>query len=481
MNTTSSLSVTPGMRSNSPDFPVFAPALCFMLADFLVLLSVLMVALWGTRSYLAHETLLTGRQLAPFCLIFLAILFLQDLYPGFLLHPAEEIRRVSMSIFVGSIGFLCVLVLTYHPSGVHILLLGLIDLLAIPLVLVTRSVVRHFLSNHESWGSSAILVGSEFSTRRILRSLKTTQPHLQVLGVLTDADPDEWDASLPPILGGMANAPSLWNGQIAQYAVVTMPDASDSQTRKLIDLHSGAYRRLIFAEDLCGVGYLDIDDQGNEVEIRLDEGAGVARLHQAFAKRTFDFAFSATLILLVGPIWIVVAALVLLSSPGKILFSHTRAGRKGKQFRAFKFRTMVSNSDEVLKRYLAANPLAYQEWLETRKLKRDPRMTPVGAFLRRYSIDELPQLFNVLRGEMSIVGPRPIVEDEVHRYGATFELYKSVSPGLTGLWQVSGRNNTSYPQRVAFDEYYVRNWSVWMDLYILSRTLKAVVGSEGAY
>jgi lipopolysaccharide/colanic/teichoic acid biosynthesis glycosyltransferase len=142
---------------------------------------------------------------------------------------------------------------------------------------------------------------------------------------------------------------------------------------------------------------------------------------------------------------------------------------------------MVSNADAVLKECLEHDPDLRNEWEANQKLRNDPRVTAIGRILRKTSLDELPQIWNVFCGDMSLVGPRPIVEDEVRRYGSDFDLYRKVRPGITGLWQVSGRNETSYDERVQFDSYYVRNWSVWMDLYILGKTVRTVLAGEGAY
>jgi lipopolysaccharide/colanic/teichoic acid biosynthesis glycosyltransferase len=142
---------------------------------------------------------------------------------------------------------------------------------------------------------------------------------------------------------------------------------------------------------------------------------------------------------------------------------------------------MVQNADQVLSEYLREHPILRQEWDWNQKLKDDPRITRVGRFLRRTSLDELPQFWNALKQEMSLVGPRPIVQEEIHRYGEDFQLYQMVKPGITGLWQVSGRNSLSYERRVSLDSYYVRNWSVWLDLYVLARTIKVVLKGDGAY
>jgi Undecaprenyl-phosphate galactose phosphotransferase WbaP len=181
------------------------------------------------------------------------------------------------------------------------------------------------------------------------------------------------------------------------------------------------------------------------------------------------------------PLFLILALAIKLSSKGPVFFGHLRYGRDGKVFRALKFRTMVPNADKVLEEHLQRHPELRREWERDHKLKEDPRITGVGRWLRRYSLDELPQLINILAGHMSLVGPRPIVKSEIARYANSYDLYTRVTPGLTGLWQVSGRNNTTYGERVAFDEYYIRNWSVWMDVYILARTFQAVWLADGAY
>ena len=178
---------------------------------------------------------------------------------------------------------------------------------------------------------------------------------------------------------------------------------------------------------------------------------------------------------------LLLALAIRLDSPGPIIYRQRRLGQGGREIRVRKFRTMVSDADAVLARFLDEQPELRAEWERDHKLKNDPRVTRVGAFLRKTSLDELPQLINVLLGDMSLVGPRPIVEDERVKYGAVYENYSRVRPGVTGLWQVSGRNNTTYDERVAMDNYYVTNWSVWMDLWILGKTPFVVLTGYGAY
>jgi len=198
-------------------------------------------------------------------------------------------------------------------------------------------------------------------------------------------------------------------------------------------------------------------------------------------KRILDFVTSSGLLLFLSPVFATIAIAIKLTSRGPIFFGHRRFGRKNQTFQMLKFRTMVVDADKIQASYLEAHPEEWLEWQRDQKLRNDPRITKVGKWLRRYSLDELPQLLNVFVGQMSLVGPRPIMEAEILKYGPSYGLYTRVLPGITGLWQVSGRNNTTYEERIDFDEYYVCNWSIWLDLYILIRTMRVVLMAEGAY
>jgi exopolysaccharide production protein ExoY len=198
-------------------------------------------------------------------------------------------------------------------------------------------------------------------------------------------------------------------------------------------------------------------------------------------KRSFDILSAAAAILLLSPLFFMLALLVKLSDGGRIFYGHRRVGRNGQVFHCLKFRTMVENGDEVLAAHFAANPQAREEWLATRKLQSDPRVTRVGHVLRKLSLDELPQVFNILLGQMSVVGPRPVVKDELELYGQAADCYLRTRPGLTGLWQVSGRNDVSYGTRVAFDKHYVENWSFVADIKIIFLTVPAILASRGSY
>ncbi|MHB0950900.1 MAG: sugar transferase [Allorhizobium sp.] len=199
------------------------------------------------------------------------------------------------------------------------------------------------------------------------------------------------------------------------------------------------------------------------------------------SKRGFDIFVASVALLFLCPIFLMLMALVKFSDGGRVFYGHSRIGHSGRPFRCLKFRTMREDGDRILKEYLETHPSAYEEWRATRKLQHDPRVTTVGGVLRKLSLDELPQLINIIRGEMSIVGPRPVVEDELELYDAAAHYYLRTRPGLTGLWQVSGRNDVSYDSRVALDSHYVENWSLMTDIKIIGMTVPAVCLSRGSY
>ena len=198
-------------------------------------------------------------------------------------------------------------------------------------------------------------------------------------------------------------------------------------------------------------------------------------------KRTFDIAGALVLAVAFAPLATCVASLVWYQSGSPVLFRHRRVGQGGRSFDVYKFRSMINDAETRLSELLENDPAAAQEWAATHKLKQDPRVTTVGRFLRKTSLDELPQLINVLRGEMSLVGPRPVVEDELEKYGVSLPYYLSVKPGLTGLWQVSGRSDVTYAERVALDVKYARSQSLPRDIRIALKTAKVLFTDRSAY
>jgi len=207
----------------------------------------------------------------------------------------------------------------------------------------------------------------------------------------------------------------------------------------------------------------------------------IYRVKSSRVKRVMDLAMAFPVLVLVSPLLMAIYALLKIFDPGPALFTQQRIGRDGRTFVVYKFRTMRVDAAERLQHVLANDPQAAAEWAEYQKLRNDPRVTLLGHFLRKSSLDELPQLLNIVRGEMSVIGPRPVTASEMQRYGADLPFYTAVRPGVLGLWQVRGRNTLTYPQRVAFDVQYVQTWSIWQDVKIMLMAVPVVLLGRGAY
>jgi exopolysaccharide production protein ExoY len=205
------------------------------------------------------------------------------------------------------------------------------------------------------------------------------------------------------------------------------------------------------------------------------------KAQQSPLKRAMDLILAVPVAIFIAPFFLMIFALLKIMDPGPVLFVQRRCGANGRTFECYKFRTMRVDAQERLEQLLASDPAAAAEWATFQKLRNDPRVTLIGKILRKSSLDELPQLFNILRGDMSIVGPRPITSAEIHRYGSKFHFYTAVRPGVVGLWQVNGRNSLTYDQRVAMDIDYVVNWSIWEDVKIVAKAIPVVLFARGAY
>jgi Undecaprenyl-phosphate galactose phosphotransferase WbaP len=264
------------------------------------------------------------------------------------------------------------------------------------------------------------------------------------------------------------------------YKCVIALEASQSDLRDHLirQLSQHQIRRVSVIPSMRGVPLFGLDTTqffSHEV-LMIHLQNQLAKPIKRAMKRLFDLSGSALLLLLLSPLFAYVAYKVSRDG-GSAFFGHERVGQGGKAFKCYKFRSMVVNAQEVLKDLLERDPVARAEWEKDFKLKNDPRVNPIGHFLRRTSLDELPQLWNVLRGEMSLVGPRPVVLAELERYGGDVVYYLMAKPGMTGLWQVSGRNDVDYDTRVYFDAWYVKNWSLWTDIAILFKTISVVMGA----
>ena len=414
----------------------------------------------------------------PLLPLFLVLYWFFGSYPGVSVNPVDEIRRISLA---NASAFLFISVmLALHQAGVVPQLICLSACVgASVVILAMRALVRKIGSQFDWWGYPVVLFGGGAVALLVLRKLRS-QPHLGLRPVAVVAD-----RVADREMGGIPVCKSEYLGRIAssgvRHGIVAAPELSQSEFAEVIKRGVDAFPHLILIPDtdfIWKVGTYTRDLMG---VLGLQVRNNLLDRRSRIAKRTIDLVSSTLLTLLLLPLMAIISILIVVESGFPVFYFQKRLGHGGRTFHMWKFRTMAQNSAVILDHCLASNSELRKEWAECQKLRNDPRITRVGRVLRKTSLDELLQLWNVIKGEMSLVGPRPIVDAEVARYQAAYSVYVKTTPGLTGLWQVSGRNRTTYAERVAYDTYYVRNWSVWMDIYLLAKTVGAVLTGDGAY
>lgn len=413
------------------------------------------------------------------------VFLLFRLYPGIGLHPVTELRRFASA---AAIVVLAAVAVTYknpdHGRDLTIIAAWAAGILAAPLF---RSLLRQICSRKSWWGYPAFVAGDGDVARIVTKLQKNPQLGLRPVAVFKDFTSAYGEVSGfhhvcgVPLIGSLSAMEPLAKAHGVKTAIIATTDATRQSTLEFIESKMTGISQLLFVTDSTGPACLESSTRDMSRMLAIEVQRTVLSPLSRSIKRSIDLFLTLSAGILIAPVIGILCVLVKLDSRGPIFYGHFRVGRGGRPFRVWKFRSMVVNGDEVLEQYLKNNPSAAEEWQLTRKLKHDPRITRLGRFMRRSSLDELPQLWNVIRGEMSLVGPRPVVEAEAVKYGASFSHYLQVSPGLTGMWQVSGRNDTSYQERVELDSYYVCNWSPWLDVYLIARTFTAVVRKEGAY
>ena len=423
-------------------------------------------------------------RFAPCVLIFYAVFSLAGLYPGFPMNPIEEFRLTLRAV---GLSFLIITGGTFLLGSSPLLCLILVVfawLLASVAVPLSRHVARMWCSRQPWWGIPTVILGERAAGMKILSVLQANpQFGLRPIAILFDTPVPDGSASTPNdvFCGELAHSAIFSRKRRNCYAILATPLTGSERVRAIFAEHVDHYRRVLVIPDLFGFTSLAIRAKEIHGILGLEIDHNLTKSASHIFKRSFDISVCAFTVLLSWPIFLIVGLAVKLTSPGPMFYWQRRIGRDGREFRLWKFRTMVVDADAVLERHLENDESLRAEWQRDHKLRRDPRVTKVGALLRRTSLDELPQFWNILCGEMSLVGPRPIRQPEVAKYGTIFDQYRRVTPGLTGMWQISGRNNTTYERRTQLDEYYVRNWSISLDLYILLRTLKTIILTEGAY
>lgn len=446
-------------------------------ADLLGLVSAFMLSFFLMSAFLQYVGPNLSLMLPLTSGVFLLINAMLGLYPGIGIDPIMELRQCTIAI-TSLFAVFFVASLAYGDQKTLTLFLGVAYLQAILLIPLMRSVARSFCSRFNWWGQPTLIFGEGALAQRSYTFLASHRRFgLRPVGIVGDNEHLLESAHLWPMSAGRTIASRL----SIFCAVVAMPRDSQMDVGSALARYTSGIPLVLIVSDIDDFPSLwkRTEDWNGLLTITIEKKLllPLPRL----AKRIVDLAIVICVALCILPVIALIALLIKIDSPGAVIFGHERIGQGGRRFRAWKFRTMVNDAGNVLQKHLDKDPKLREEWGKNQKIKKDPRVTRIGRWLRRCSLDELPQLWNILLGEMSLVGPRPIVESEISRYGKNYELYTKVVPGLSGLWQISGRNNTTYAERVRLDSYYVRNWSPFMDIYILARTVRIVLLGDGAY
>ncbi len=416
-------------------------------------------------------------QIFALLAIILVIKFYRTgLYPGIGLHYIDEFRKLVSSITTTFVIVLAVTVLLHTSliySRLAILYSWMFSILLIP---VGRYLVRRFLIHLGLWGVPVVIIGVPEKALALAEQLRIgLQQGFRAEMIISD----EIDSAVDQA-DSLARIKESIRSLHLNDALILVDDLNSIDL--LVDRYRFIFHRVILIRDQTGkYGLNNLEPLDFESALGLQVKNSLLSKWAQFIKMVIDKLVAFFGLLLLAPFFALAAVAIKLDSPGRIFYRQARLGKGGKTFRLLKFRTMYMNANEVLKLKLAHNPVLKAEWENYQKLKEDPRITRVGKFLRKLSLDELPQLWNVFNGEMSTVGPRPIMPDQCELYGPYYKDYIQVTPGITGLWQVSGRNQTSFAQRAVLDNEYIQRWSIWMDIFIFFKTIKVVLWQEGAY
>ncbi len=456
---------------------ILALSFCYLTASFVVS--------WLEGK--VHPTPGVWNNLTAACLCHIMLGNFLGLFPASGINPVRELRNQVTSIGGSFLVLIALNGLVGEVSRIEVLTICIALPLTLFLAPLTRFTSRRMFASFRWWGESVIIVGSGRQARLVFDFLeRQPQRGLKPLGIV-DSDPNAYwlsEQSEPfEFLGATSDLVAICRQKNCHWVIAAIADRKESEVvevltqgsliANLIVLNSNVMMPTMWVEPFDAAGL-----PGVHIRDRLLFPV------QRLIKRVMDVSIAIAALVASLPLFAVIAIWIKIVSPGPAFYRHHgRIGRSGRRFGALKIRTMITDSEKVLREFLAANPEALAEWQRDLKLKEDPRIIPqIGQFLRKTSLDELPQLWNIIVGDMSLVGPRPIyTEIEVEKFRERYPLYLKVRPGLTGLWQVSGRNNTSYEDRVRLDSYYVRNWSLWLDYFILLRTVRTVLLREGSY
>ena len=396
----------------------------------------------------------------------------------------KAIQKIFYAVCYGTIAIILVLYFGKLAGTTSRLFVAFFGLFSFINIVVFRYVFKKVLEKERLLQIPVLIIGAGKTAELLVKGITgDTGLGYKVIGFLEDNKVECKILQHYQVLGGFEDAETVIKATGVQQVFIAAPGLEQEKITSLIYRVQPLVKKVGIVPNLIGVpmGNLEVESFFNEKLMILRVTNNLARPFNRFLKTVFDYVLTFFGTIAISPILLVIAIWIYKDSPGPVIFKHTRIGKDGKPFPCYKFRSMCVDAKEKLEELLANDEEARAEWERDFKLKNDPRITKSGAFLRKTILDELPQIFNVLRGEMSLVGPRPIIQEEIERYGEYAADYLIVKPGITGMWQVSGRSDIDYEERVMLDSWYVRNWSVWLDIMLLWKTFDVVIRRKGAY
>lgn len=450
-----------------------------ILTDYCSVYGTLVLSLFIYYLLGAKYEMVVSIELVFFPCIFIVINSFSRLYGGSILYPGlgvnkiEELKRITINLIASYFLLFSYFGMVRNAERYSRVAIALSLLLSVVIVPIFRHAIRYLLRNLK-WDKIPVLVVGAGKTGKLVQQtiLEDYYYGLEFKGFIDDRGGEEEN-----VLGKLEELQSIADRMGVSYVVLCLPFHA---LAKWIHQWMGHFQHILLIPDNAVYPILWVYPMTLGHYSGLEISNRMRMKGYRLCKLMLEFLLAAGIIPFIFLPGLLIALLIKITSPGPVFYRARRLGQNGKVIRILKFRTMYVGADKNLSTLLEENPELRKEWESKFKLKDDPRITPLGKFLRKTSLDELPQFWNVVRGEMAVIGPRPIVPAEVKYYGRNYKIFSGVKPGITGLWQVSGRSNTTYKSRVNLDLYYVNNWSVWMDYFIFLKTIKEVLLRNGA-
>lgn len=397
----------------------------------------------------------------------------------------DETKHLLRSIILS---FILLIMIVFISRGYTqysrpvIITAGFLSLFLFPLF---RLGTKKIIVQLNIWKKRILILGTNTAARSIAQGIKMNPPlGYEVIGFLSEHEITNENKLINNIkvLGEIKQVQEMSKKFGVKDIVIVLPDFDQKKLRKIVEMCETGTETIRVVPNIGNLFAMGVEIESLGDVLSLSVARNLVKPYNLFLKRSIELILTILLFLVFLPILFIIGLAIKIDSRGAIIFAQERLGGRNKIFSFFKFRSMYVDGDLRLNKFLRENSLAKKEWKKYRKIKKnDPRVTRVGKFIRKYSLDELPQLINVLKGDMSLVGPRPYMPRERKDIGKSYPIISRVKPGITGLWQVRGRNILPFEERIVLDEYYIRNWSLWLDMVILIKTIKVFLTREGAY